>query len=283
MPTRAESFAGLSVALVTPFRDGQVDYAAFQAAGRIPDRRRHDLPLPGRHDGRIADALARRARARDRRSGRRRPRGRIKVMPGTGSNSTSEALRLTQVGRQERRRCRAGRRALLQQAHAGGLLPALQGPGRSGRHSDLRLQHPRPHRQEHRARDTIARMAELPNITMVKEATGSMDQASQIIAMTNLTVLSGDDSLTLPLWPIGGRGVISVVGNIVPQDMIALVQARSTPARSADAQCWHRKLFPALPRHARAVDQSDSDQGRDEAPRPRHRRAPHADDAAFRR
>src|SRR5690606_19047631 len=64
--------------------------------------------------------------------------------------------------------------------------------------------------------ETIARMAEFPNITMVKEATGSMDQASQTLALTDLTVLSGDDSMTLPLLAIGGRGVISVVGNIVP-------------------------------------------------------------------
>ena len=73
--------------------------------------------------------------------------------------------------------------------------------------------------------ETIARMAELKNITMVKEATGSMDQASQILALTNLTLLSGDDSLTLPLLAIGGRGVISVVGNVVPRDMIALLNA----------------------------------------------------------
>ena len=91
--------------------------------------------------------------------------------------------------------------------------------------------------------ETIARMAELPNITMVKEATGSLDQASQILALTNLTVLSGDDSLTLPLMSIGGRGVISVVGNIVPADMLALVQAFDA-GNIAEAQRWHRKLFP---------------------------------------
>ena len=69
---------------------------------------------------------------------------------------------------------------------------------------------------------TIIRLGEIPNITMVKEATGSLDQASQILSCSNLTVLSGDDSLTLPLLAIGGEGVISVVGNIVPHDMIAL-------------------------------------------------------------
>jgi 4-hydroxy-tetrahydrodipicolinate synthase len=65
-------------------------------------------------------------------------------------------------------------------------------------------------------------MAELPNVTLVKEATGSLDQASQILCTTDLTVLSGDDSLTLPLMAVGGEGVISVVGNIVPRDMLAM-------------------------------------------------------------
>jgi len=85
-------------------------------------------------------------------------------------------------------------------------------------------------------------MAELPNITMVKEATGSMDQASQILALTNLTVLSGDDSLTLPLLSIGGRGVISVVGNIVPGDMLGLLNAFDA-GDMAKAREWHHKLF----------------------------------------
>jgi 4-hydroxy-tetrahydrodipicolinate synthase len=70
-----------------------------------------------------------------------------------------------------------------------------------------------------------------------------MDQASQIIALTNLTVLSGDDSLTLPLLALGGRGVISVVGNIVPRDMLALLKAFDS-GNLAEAQRWHRKLFP---------------------------------------
>ena len=86
-------------------------------------------------------------------------------------------------------------------------------------------------------------MAELPNITMLKEATGSLDQASQIIGATDLTVLSGDDSLTLPLLSIGGRGVVSVVGNIFPKDMIALLNAFES-GDIAEAQRWHHKLFP---------------------------------------
>jgi 4-hydroxy-tetrahydrodipicolinate synthase len=91
--------------------------------------------------------------------------------------------------------------------------------------------------------ETIIRMAEVHNITMVKEATGSMDQASQILSATDLTVLSGDDSLTLPLMSMGARGVVSVVGNIVPKDMIALVAAFDA-GDVAEARRWHHKLFP---------------------------------------
>ena len=91
--------------------------------------------------------------------------------------------------------------------------------------------------------DTIVRMAELPNITMVKEASGSMDAASQIIAKTDLTLLSGDDSLTLPLMSLGGRGVVSVVGNIVPRDVIAMLRAFES-GNLAEARCLHFKLFP---------------------------------------
>ena len=70
-----------------------------------------------------------------------------------------------------------------------------------------------------------------------------MDQAAQILASTDLTVLSGDDSLTLPLMAMGGRGVISVVGNIIPQDMIALTSAIDR-SDIVEARRWHHKLFP---------------------------------------
>ena len=77
---------------------------------------------------------------------------------------------------------------------------------------------------------------------MVKEATGSLDQASQVLAATDLTLLSGDDSMTLPLMAIGGRGVISVVGNLVPADMKALCDAFDA-GDLAKARALHLKLF----------------------------------------
>jgi 4-hydroxy-tetrahydrodipicolinate synthase len=91
--------------------------------------------------------------------------------------------------------------------------------------------------------ETIARLAEVPTIVGIKEATGSLDQASQIAALCDLTILSGDDSLTLPLMSVGGRGVVSVVGNLVPRDLKALVSAYDA-GRTAEALQWHRRLFP---------------------------------------
>ena len=162
-------------------------------------------------------------------------------MAGTGSNSTAEALRLTKWAE------KAGADAALlvspyynkptqegfyqhykALAEECGLpLCVYNIPGRSAKNIEP---------------ETICRLAELDNIQMVKEATGSMDQASQVVGMTNLTVLSGDDSMTLPLLAIGGSGVISVVGNIIPHDMVALLNAFHA-GDLADAQRWHHKLF----------------------------------------
>ena len=145
MSTKGEAFAGLSVAITTPFKDGELDLPALRtqvefqiAAGTqclCPVGTTGESPtLSHEEHERVIAAVVEIAA------------GRIKVMPGTGSNSTREALRLTTLGRQARGRRRAGRRPVLQQADARGLLSAFQGAGRGGRHSDLHLQHSRPHR-----------------------------------------------------------------------------------------------------------------------------------------
>src|SRR5262249_10603237 len=90
--------------------------------------------------------------------------------------------------------------------------------------------------------ETVARLGELKNIVAIKEATGEMDMASRILAESNITVLSGDDSLTLPIMSMGGSGIVSVVGNIVPRDMLALIKAFNSGDIAA-AQKWHHKLF----------------------------------------
>ncbi len=238
---KGSDYAGLSVAIVTPFKDGNVDYARlreqveFQIESGItclvPVGTTGESPTLSHdeHEKVVSEVVQTAA-------------GRVKVMAGTGSNSTAEALRLTKWAAKE------GADASLQVAPYYNK-PTQRGfyehfraiaeevdlpicvyniPGRSGKNIEP---------------ETICRLAELKNITMVKEATGSLDQASQIVAATDLTVLSGDDSLTLPLLSIGGEGVVSVVGNLVPRDMIELVTAWSE-GRIADAIACHHRLFP---------------------------------------
>jgi 4-hydroxy-tetrahydrodipicolinate synthase len=240
MARKGSAFAGLSVALVTPLKNGEVDYATLRAqvefqitAGTkclCPVGTTGESPTLSHeeHERVISEVVQTAA-------------GRAKVMPGTGSNSTAEALRLTKWAAKE------GADAALVVApyynkptqegfflHYKAVAESVKIPicvynipGRTGKNIEP---------------ETIARMAEIPNVTMVKEATGQLDQASQILNTTNLTVLSGDDSLTLPIMSVGGEGIISVVGNIVPKDMIALVEAFQ--AGQTQRACeLHHKLF----------------------------------------
>ena len=241
MSTKGEAFAGLSVAIVTPFKGTEVDYDILRAQLEFQIAAGTNCIVPVGTTGE-SPTLSHEEQDRVIAFVVETVAGRTKVMPGTGSNSTSEALRLTKFAE------KCGADAALQVApyynkpmqqgfyehfrvlaEETGLPQCIYNiPGRTGKNIEP---------------ETIIRLAELPNIVMVKEATGSLDQASQIISATNLTVLSGDDSLTLPLMSIGGRGVISVVGNIIPKDMLALVGAMLN-GDLAEGQKWHRKLFP---------------------------------------
>ena len=240
MTRRGSAFAGLSVAIVTPFKDGEVDYpllrqqVEFQIAAGVtclcPAGTTGESPTLSHeeHERVISEVIQTVA-------------GRCKVMPGTGSNSTREALRLTKWAAKE------GADAALMVApyynkptqegfyqHYKAVAEAIaipicvyNIPGRTAKNIDP---------------ETIIRLAECRNIALVKEATGSLDQASECLAATDLTYLSGDDSLTLPLMSVGGEGVISVVGNIVPRDMISLLKAYDA-RDTKQALEWHYKLF----------------------------------------
>lgn len=241
MSTRGEQFAGLSTAIVTPFKNGEVDYAKlreqleFQVAAGVccvcPVGTTGESPTLSHeeHERVIAETVQICA-------------GRIKVMPGTGSNSTHEALRLTKFAEKHgadgalvvapyyNKPTQEGFflhfKALAEQC--GLPICVYNIPGRTGKNIEP---------------DTIIRMAEFKNIMLVKEATGSLDQASAILAATDLTVLSGDDSLTLPLLSVGARGVISVVGNIIPKEMLQLLSAFER-GDLTQARLLHHKLFP---------------------------------------
>lgn len=237
---RGSDFAGLSVAIVTPFTDGEVDYECLKAqiefqieAGTkciVPVGTTGESPTltHDEHEKVISETIQCVA-------------GRAKVMAGTGSNSTAEALRLSKRAADE------GADATLQVApyynkptqegffqHFKAVAEAVNIPvcvynipGRTGKEIEV---------------STIQRLSELPGITMVKEATGKLDQCSAIVGTTDLTVLSGDDSLTLPMMSVGAEGVVSVAGNLVPGDMIALVNA-ATSGDFTKAQEMHHRLF----------------------------------------
>ena len=163
-------------------------------------------------------------------------------MAGTGSNSTAEAIRLTRFA------ARAGVDGSLQVA------PYYNRPNQEGlyRHfaaiaecSDLRLVlYNIPARTGRNIEpETIERLAAIGPIVAVKEAAGSLDQVSELIARTDLTILSGDDSLTLPMLAVGAEGVVSVIANLVPRDVMALVEAFKN-GRCREARQRHARLFP---------------------------------------
>jgi 4-hydroxy-tetrahydrodipicolinate synthase len=240
--TRGELFAGVTVAIVTPFRDGGIDWDDL---GKLVDwhcEQGTDALAPCGTTGE-SPTLTHDENERVVAFVCERVRGRSKVMAGTGSNSTSEAIRMTKAAK------KAGANGTLQVG------PYYNKPSQEGyfRHfaaiseaTDLPIVvYNIPGRTgSNILPETLAHMAEkCPTVVAVKEATGSLDQASQTAALTDLTLLSGDDSLTLPIMSIGGKGVVSVVGNIVPRDMMALVKAFAA-GKIAEAQQWHRKLFP---------------------------------------
>ena len=241
MPTKGRMFAGCTVALVTPFRDEAVDYRALEASvdwqvaagtpvlspcgttGESPTLS-HD-----EHERVIAAVIERAA-------------GRARVLPGTGSNATSEAVRLTRfaagagadgallVAPYYNRPTQEGLYAHFARVAESVDLPLVlyNIPARTGRNVEP---------------ETIERLSRIGRIVAVKEASGSLDQVSDLIARTDLTILSGDDSLTLPMLAVGAEGVVSVVANLVPRDVIALVDAFDR-GELAEARRLHARLFP---------------------------------------
>ncbi|HUX00119.1 MAG: 4-hydroxy-tetrahydrodipicolinate synthase [Phycisphaerae bacterium] len=234
-------FSGTLVALVTPFRDGQVDYAAIERLvewhveqgtdGLVPVGTTGESPTVDieEHERIIRTVVERAA-------------GRLPVVAGTGGNATAEAIHLTRFAKE------VGADASLQ------VCPYYNKPTQEGlyRHFaaiaeavDLPMVlYNIPSRTGvSMTPATIARLADVPQIVAIKEATGSMDQASEILSRCALTVLSGDDSLTLPLMALGAQGVISVVANLVPKDVKRLTEAMLAGDLET-AQEAHRRLFP---------------------------------------
>lgn len=234
-------FEGAYTALVTPFgKDGSVDWerlaklvesqAAAGISGVVPVGTTGESPTldPREHLEVIRFVIEKTA-------------GRMQVIAGTGGNSTAEALHLTreaiamgadatlQVTPYYNKPTQEGlRRHFEAVADLGKPIVLYNIPGRSG----VEIAIP-----------TVAALAKHPNVECIKEAAGSVDRVSRVLAACDIQVLSGDDGLTLPMMAAGAKGVISVVSNVVPEAIVALTKA-AQEGRWEEARALHRKWYP---------------------------------------
>ncbi len=234
-------FQGSLVALVTPFKNGKVDeqtlirlvrdHLKAGTDGLVPVGTTGESPtLSHKEHERVIEIVVRAASRK------------VPVIAGTGSNSTEEAISLTKFAKKTgadgalmvtpyyNKPTQEGLyRHYLAVAKAVDIPIVLYNvPGRTG----VVL-----------SPETVARLAKIPAIVGIKEATGSMDQTSHILSLCGITVLSGDDSLTLPLLALGAKGVISVMANIVPQTVSEMIDAHFA-GHFEKAKELHYKMFP---------------------------------------
>jgi 4-hydroxy-tetrahydrodipicolinate synthase len=242
---RKVMFKGAIVAIVTPFKNGKVDEGAlrelieFQIAngtdGIVPCGTTGESPVLSHeeHDRVIeitVDAVKKR----------------VPVIAGTGSNSTEEALRLTKHAHE------VGADGALM------VCPYYNRPTQEGLYQHYKLiaeSVPIPiiiynipgRTGVNMTPDTLARLAKIKNIVGVKEAAGSLQQMAEIIRLCgpDFSVLSGDDFFTYPLLCLGGHGIISVVSNVAPADMAALIDAFNA-GDLKKAKDLHYKMTPLV-------------------------------------
>ncbi|MGA7876937.1 MAG: 4-hydroxy-tetrahydrodipicolinate synthase [Desulfoferrobacter sp.] len=236
-------FQGAMVAIVTPFKNGQVDESGlrdlieFQIAngthGIVPcGTTGESATLSFKEHERVIEITVEQVNKR------------VPVVAGTGSNNTAEAVRLTKHAKD------AGADGALM------ISPYYNKPTQEGlyRHFEkvakdvdipIILYNIPGRTAVNMEPGTIARLADIDNIVGVKEASGSMKQITDIIARCggDFTVLSGEDFLTFPLLCVGGKGVISVSSNIVPRDMAELCNLFFAE-RYGEAQKLYYKLLP---------------------------------------
>ncbi len=236
-------FEGLSVALVTPFRDGALDEPAVGALVEHVVRGGTDVLVVAGSTGE-APALTRDERRRLYAMVKSANAGRARLVAGTGTNVTRDSIELTQEAKAAgydgamlvvpyyNKPTPAGLIAHFSTVARAVDLPLIvyNVPGRTG--TNL-------------LPETLARLAPIENIVAVKEASGSLDQVSAIRARCDLTVLSGDDSLTLPMLALGARGIVSVVRNVAPRPFRDLLTAFAE-GRLLDAERLHLKLLPLM-------------------------------------
>lgn len=237
------TFPGTLTALITPFRNGAIDVPALE--GIVDDQiaQGSNGLVPCGSTGESA-TLSHDEHVEVVKVVVGRTRGRVPVIAGTGSNSTAEAIRLTQAAKA------AGADAALL------ISPYYNKPTQEGIFQHYRaiaeatafplIVYNIPGRTSSKIEAaTLARLAELEHIVGLKEATGSLDECMEVIRRCGdaLPVYAGDDALTLPIIAVGGVGVISVVGNCAPQAWAAAVSA----ALAGDWAAARRRHYALLP------------------------------------
>jgi 4-hydroxy-tetrahydrodipicolinate synthase len=238
-------FNGALTAIVTPFRDGEVDERALRDHIEWQIQSGVDGIVPCGSTGESA-TLTHAEHDRVIKITIEQTRRRVPVVAGTGSNATAEAIRLTAAAREM-----GADGALL-------LSPYYNKPTQDGifRHYktiatavDLPLiVYNIPGRTASNiAPETFARLCEIRNIVGIKEASGSMDQVSDIrrLCGDRLTILSGDDALTVPIMALGGKGVIATTSNIMPREMHDLAAA-GLAGDFTRAREIHYKIMPVV-------------------------------------
>jgi 4-hydroxy-tetrahydrodipicolinate synthase len=239
-------FTGTYTAIVTPFKDGQVDEAALQRVIRMQIKGGVDGIVPVGTTGESA-TLDYEEHIRVIALSVKFAAGKTKVIAGTGGNSTKEAIYLTEEAE------KAGADASLQVA------PYYNKPTQEGVFQHFRavaratklplILYSIPGRCGIEIGvDTVKRLAgECKNIVSIKEAGGNPERVSQLRAALGpkFTVLSGDDSLTLPFMAVGAQGVVSVASNVIPREVSQLVKAFAS-GKTAAALKLHEKFYPVF-------------------------------------
>lgn len=235
-------FSGCLVAMITPFRDGQIDEPGLRRLVEFHLRNGTDGLVPCGTTGESV-SMTEEEQLRVIEIVVETVNKRIPVVAGTGTNGTAKTIKMTKKAKE------VGADAALV------VTPYYNKPTQQGlylhfeaiaKETDLPLVlYNVPSRTSvNMLPETVARLAKIPTIVAVKEASGSMDQVSQIVqsCRSDFAVLSGDDSLTLPMLSLGGAGVVSVVGNIAPAPMSELVRAYRS-GNVARAQELHYQIF----------------------------------------
>jgi len=234
-------FKGSIVALVTPFINGEIDEKALGELVNFHIENRTSAILPCGTTGESA-TMDHAEHMRVVQVVLEAASGRIPVIAGTGSNSTAEAIYLTR----EAAKLRADAALLVS--------PYYNKPTQEGLYQHYKavaesadipiILYNVPSRTGKNIEpETVAKLNEIENVVAIKEASGSLDQATQIASLCDITILSGDDSLTLPLMSIGATGVVSVAANVVPE-LTAKMTSAWLDGDPEAARKLHFELFP---------------------------------------